>query len=169
MFPLIWLVLLIHRLLNLRLFLVSLLPIASIYLLGIVINAMFPDIYFFQEINFSASNFTWEGFGSFRQNIWWIILLGLFFISMIKHYFSLRAKNASYGAGIISLSLLAFLSFLFALLLQQVSEVAWVLFLMVVAASSTRFLEEIKRPWLREAIVFFFVLLLLVGKEALVL
>ena len=169
MFPLIWLVLLIHRLLNLRLFLVSLLPIASIYLLGIVINAMFPDIYFFQEINFSASNFTWEGFGSFRQNIWWIILLGLFFISMIKHYFSLGAKNASYGAGIISLSLLAFLSFLFALLLQQVSEVAWVLFLMVVAASSTRFLEEIKRPWLREAIVFFFVLLLLVGKEGLVL
>jgi hypothetical protein len=40
---------------------------------------------------------------------------------------------------------------------------------MVVAASSTRFLEEIKRPWLREAIVFFFVLLLLVGKEVLVL
>ena len=169
MFPFIWVVLLIHRLLNVRLFLVSLLPFASIYLLGVMINAMFPNTSFFQEINFSASDFAWEGFSSFRQNIWWIILLGLFFISMIKHYFSLGAKNANYGAGIISLSLLAFLSFLFALLLQQVSVVAWVLFLMVVAASSTRFLEEIKRPWLREAIFLIFVLLLLVGKEGLVL
>ena len=169
MFPFIWVVLLIHRLLNVRLFLVSLLPFASIYLLGVMINAMFPNTSFFQEINFSAFDYTREGFSSYRQNIWWIILLGLFFISMIKHYFSLGAKKASYGAGIISLSLLAFLSFLFALLLQQVSVVAWVLFLMVVAASSTRFLEEIKRPWLREAIFLIFVLLLLVGKEGLVL
>lgn len=169
MFPFIWLVLLIHRLLNIRLFLISLFPIASIYLLGVMINAMFPDISFFQEINFSAFDYTREGFSSYRQNIWWIILLTVFFISMIKHYGSLGAKNARYGAGIISLFLLALLSFVFALLLQQVSVTAWVLFLMVVAALSTRFLEEIKQPWLKEAILIVFILLLLVGKEGLVL
>jgi len=38
------------------------------------------------------------------------------------------------------------------------------LFLMTVASSSTRFLEEIKRPWLREVILLIFILLFFIGK-----
>jgi hypothetical protein len=164
LFPFIWLVLLIHRLLNLRLFLISLLPIASIYLLGVIISTFFPSVPFIQEINFNAIDLTWSGFGSFRQNMWWLLFLGLFFVSMIKHYTSLGAKSASYGAGIFSLLLLGFLSLVFAVAFQSLSVISWVLFLMTVASSSTRFLEEIKRPWLREVILLIFILLFFIGK-----
>ncbi len=165
LFPLIWLVLLLHGRLNARLFLTSLLPIISIYLLGISVKAFFPTISLIQRISVSPIVFGWEMFGSFRQNIWWLLFLSLFCISMLKHYVSLGAKSANYGVGIFSLSLLGFLSIVFALSFQSISVVVWMLFIMTLSSASGRFFEEIKRTWLTEGLFMIIIVLLFVGKE----
>lgn len=164
LFPFIWLVLLIHGLLNARLFLISLLPFVSLYLLGVIFDILFPSISFFQEISFNRIAIDWSSFGSFRQNIWWLLLLGVFIVSLMKHYVTLGAKSANFGAGIFSLSLLGFLSIVLALLFQSVSVVVWVLFIMTLSSVSGRFFEEIKHTWLREGLFFFITVLLFVGK-----
>lgn len=164
LFPFIWLVLLLHGRLNARLFLTSLLPIASIYLLGIIVDAFFPATSLFQESSVNPIAFGWEMSGSLNQNIWWLLLLALFCISMLKHYVSLGAKSANYGVGIFSLSILGVLSIVFALSFQSVSVVVWVLFIMTLSCASGRFFEEIKRKWITEGLFVIIIALLFVGK-----
>lgn len=162
--PLLWWVMGVKGAFNHSTFLVSIVPIAALFLLEVVILYFFPEGTLIPEIDLSAISFSHPLQALFRMNLWWIIFLLLFFFSLFKHYVDMGSKSASYGAGMIGLFVMTIVAILFGLAFQKQSHFAWVFFLMPLTALSTRLFEEIHRSWLRELIVLVIVALVFFGK-----
>jgi hypothetical protein len=162
--PILWFVLMLKGGLNLRVIVISLLPLLALFLLEIMIIYVFPQSRLIPEISFSSLvfSFSWESL--LRLNLWLGILLVLLLFSVIKHYIDMGTKSASYGSGMIALFALAFTALLFTVLFQTQNSFSWVIFIMALMALSTRFFEDMKRAWLRELLFFGIIGLLLLSK-----
>ena len=166
-FPLVWIILSFQGGLDLRTFVISLLPLAALFLLEVTFTFFFPQSRLLTGISFTQVAFELPWNSPLRTNIWWLFLLLLLFFSALRHYIDMSAKSAAYGVGIYALLATAIAGFVFVLFFQVQNQMAWLLPIMVVTTLSTRLLEEIKRAWVRELLFLLFFVLLLFGKYGL--
>ena len=166
-FPLVWVILSFQGGLDVRTFVISLLPLAALFLLEVTFTFFFPESRLLTGISFVQVAFEIPWNSSFRANIWWIFLLLLLFFSALRHYIDMSAKSAAYGLGIYALLTSALAGIAFVLFFHAHNQMAWLLPIMVVTALSTRLLEEIKRGWVRELLFLLILVLILFGKYGL--
>ena len=166
-FPLAWVILSFQGRLDLRTFVISLLPLAALFLLEVTFSFFFPQSRLLTGISFTQVAFELPWNSSLRTNIWWLFLLLLLLFSALRHYIDMSAKSAAYGVGIYALLATALAGLVFVLFFQAQNQMAWLLPIMVVATLSTRLFEEIKRAWVRELLFLLFFVLLLFGKYGL--
>ena len=162
--PLLWILLLIKKAMNLQSFVLSLVPFVALYLIEVSIVYFLPNSVLIPSFDFSKMVLSFPLKEGLRSNLWWGTMLLLTLFAVLKHYIDMGTKSASYGSGMISLFIMTVLAILFGVFFQSQSSFAWTLFLMTLMALSTRLFEGIKRLWLREGFFYVIITLLLLGK-----
>lgn len=162
--PLLWILLLIKKAMNLQSFVLSLVPFVALYLIEVSIVYFLPNSVLIPSFDFSKMVLSFPLKEGLRSNLWWGIMLLLTLFAVLKHYIDMGTKSASYGSGMNSLFIMTVMAILFGVFFQSQSSFAWTLFLMTLMALSTRLFEGIKRLWLREGFFYVIITLLLLGK-----
>lgn len=162
--PLLWILLLIKKAMNLQSFVLSLVPFVALYLIEVSIVYFLPNSVLIPSFDFSKMVLSFPLKEGLRSNLWWGTMLLLTLFAVLKHYIDMGTKSASYGSGMISLFIMTVMAILFGVFFQSQSSFAWTLFLMTLMALSTRLFEGIKRLWLREGFFYVIITLLLLGK-----
>ena len=165
--PLLWILLMIKKAFNLQSFLLSFIPIVTLYLIEVIVVYYSPSSVLIAPFDFSNLVLSLPIKEGFRSNLWWGIMLVLSFFAVIKHYIDMGTRSASYGSGMTALFIMTVIALFFGLFFQSQSSFAWTLFLMTLTALSTRLFEEIKRVWIREGLFFVIMALLFLGKYGL--
>ena len=153
-YPTVWILLILQGQLNFKTVILTFLPIASLALLEVSIHFFAEGATLFYAPDFSQLNLSFEFKNSMVANVWWFAILGIFMISFVSHFIDTWSKSASYVTGINSLLTLGLIAILFGFTMRSASSYAWLLLVMITAILSTRFLEKVKRRWVRELFMF---------------
>jgi hypothetical protein len=162
--PLLWILLLIKKALNLQTFFLSLVPIVALCLIEVSVVYFLPNNVLIPPFDFSKVVISLPLKEGVRLNLWWGTMLMLTFFAVLKHYIDMGTRSASYGGGMICLFIMTVMAILFGIFFQSQSSFAWTLFLMTLTALLTRLFEGINRLWLREGFFYIIIALLLLGK-----
>lgn len=167
LFPIVWVILLIHEAISTQTLTITLLPLFALLLLEVFLVELLPGFYLFPGLEASNIRLTSPWKQSIIDNFWWGSMLILFFLAIIRQNIDINSKGASYRAGMLSLIALGLTGILVALFFAHLSPLAWLLFIMVLAAISSRFFEEIKRVWISELLFLVYIAGILLSKTRL--
>jgi len=154
LFPLVWGVLWCYSRLNIKSFLITLLPAIALGFLGQLIDVFIPtpwlntgDLFHLQR-NIPA-------FSTLNETVLFLGLMLFFIVVSIYHYRSFSHRGAQYLSSIFSLFLVFFSSLGFVLFFHLEEGMSLFLLILTFSALSGAYVENIKRKWIRELILFF--------------
>lgn len=166
-FPFIWIVLFIYGAMSPQTLMASTLPLGALFLLEVFLAEFIPGARLAVFPNTSNVLFSSPWKERAVENLWWICMLILFFLATTRRYIDINSKGATYRAGMFCLLATALIGLVFPLLFSQLSSALWILFIMALAALSSRFFEEIKKTWVRELLFMGYIGLILISKNRL--